>query len=216
LWWERSSLGKKGLAVWISSSLTFIALVHLIDAISAAVFTNPIRLLLLYPFPKEKIGAITPTTYLWISAVASLILWGITCAIAFENPVETFLNRVLSDAKSQSTVENQLLDIKSEVLDSISETIESCHKTIAEVKDMIFNVRTEAREIHPLKECMEKTRVELAILKREMRRIDEKITFPNLCAACGKPLMPEFNVCPYCGEDVKLQHPPIIKLKDYK
>lgn len=209
-------MGKKGLAVWVSSSLTFIALVHLIDAISAAVFANPIRLLLLYPFPKEKLEAITPTTYLWISAAASLILWGITCAIAFENPVETFLNRVLSDAKSQSTVENQLLESKSEVLDSIFETVESCHDTIAEVKDMILNVRVEAMEIRPLRESMEKTRMELATLKREMRTIDEKITFPNLCAACGKPLMPEFNVCPYCGEGVKLQHPPIIKLKDYK
>ena len=209
-------MAKKGLAVWVSSSLTFIALAHLIDAISATVFANPVRLLLLYPFPVEKLEAITPTTYFWISAVTSLILWGITCAITFENPVETFLNKVLSDAKTQSTVENQLLESKSEVLDAIFETIESCHNTIAEVKDSIFNIRTESKEIHPLKESMERTLTELATLKREMRRIDEKMTFPGLCAACGKPLMPEFNVCPYCGESVKLQHAPIIKLRDYK
>jgi len=209
-------LTKKGLAVWVFSSLTFIALAHLIDAISATVFANPIRLLLLYPFPVEKLEAIAPTTYFWISAVTSLILWGITCAITFENPVETFLNKVLSDAKTQSTVENQLLESKSEVLDAIFETIESCHNTIAEVKDSILNIRTESKEIHPLKESMERTLTELATLKREMRRIDEKMTFPSLCAACGKPLMPEFNVCPYCGEGVKLQHAPIIKLRDYK
>ena len=82
--------------------------------------------------------------------------------------------------------------------------------------DLFYNIRTESKEIHPLKESMERTLTELATLKRGMRRIDEKMTFPGLCAACGKPLMPEFNVCPYCGESAKLQHPPIIKLRDYK
>lgn len=209
-------MGKKGLAVWVSSSLTFIAVAHLVDAISATFFGNPIRLLSLYPIPSDKLEAITPSTYFWITATVSLILWGITCAIAFENPVETFLNKVLSDAKSQSAVENQLLENKSEVLDAIHETMESCSTMIAEVKDTILNVRSEAMEIRPLKESVEKARTELATLKKEMMRIDEKMTFPIICTACGKPLMPEFNVCPYCGENVRLQHPPLIKLKDYK
>jgi rRNA maturation endonuclease Nob1 len=209
-------LGKKGLAVWVSSSVTFIAVAHLVDAISATFFGNPIRLLFLYPIPSDKLETITPLTYFWITATISLILWGITCAIAFENPVETFLNKVLSDAKSQSAVENQLLENKSEVLDAIYETMESCSTMIAEVKDTILNVRSEAMEIRPMKESLEKARTELSTLKKEMMRIDEKMTFPIICTACGKPLMPEFNVCPYCGENVKLQHPPLIKLKDYK
>lgn len=213
---ERFSLAKKGLSVWISSSMTFIALVHLTDAISAMIFAHPAQLLQLYPFPPEKLETITPAAYFWISAVVSLILWGITCAIAFGNPVETFLNKLLSDAKSQSKGENQLLESKSEVLDAIFETIESCHQTLAEVKDTVINVRAESKEIHPLRESIENARVELAILKKEIRRIDGKMKFPNLCSSCGKPLMPEFNMCPYCGENLKLQHTPVIRLKDYK
>jgi len=98
-------MSKKGLSIWLFSSLTFIALIHLIEAISVIAFDNEIRLLQLYPFINEKLEAITPTTYLWLSAASTLILWGITCAVAFENPVETFLNKILSDAKKQSAVE---------------------------------------------------------------------------------------------------------------
>jgi rRNA maturation endonuclease Nob1 len=208
-------LAKRGVSVWLFSSLTFIAILHLVDAISAVVFNNPIRLLQLYPFAGEKLQAIAPITYLWISVAASLILWGITCVIAFENPVETFLNKVLSDAKSQSAVENQLLERKSEVLDAMFESIESSGETLAHVQDMVCNVRTEVKDIQPLKEGLEKMKTELVSLKKEVKKIDEKVTFPNICPACNKPLMPEFNMCPYCGEKVKLQ-PPLLNLKDYK
>lgn len=62
---------KKGLSVWVFSSLTFMAVLHLVDAISALVFGNPIRLLQLYPFAGEKLQSIAPITYLWITAAAS-------------------------------------------------------------------------------------------------------------------------------------------------
>jgi hypothetical protein len=103
-------MSKKGLVTWLFSFSTSITLIHLIEAISVLAFDSEIRLLQLYPFINEKLEAITPTTYLWLSAVSAFILWGITCAIAFENPVEAFLNKILSDAKKQNVVETQLLD----------------------------------------------------------------------------------------------------------
>lgn len=205
---------KKGLSVWVFSSLTFMAVLHLVDAISALVFGNPIRLLQLYPFAGEKLQSIAPITYLWITAAASLILWGITCVMAFENPVEAFLNKILCDAKTQGAVENQMLERKSEVLDAMFETIESNGETLAYVKDMVCNVRTDVKDIQSLKESLEKMKAELAGLKREVRKIDEKVTFPSVCPACGKPLMPEFNICPYCGEKARPQ--PLLDLKNYK
>jgi rRNA maturation endonuclease Nob1 len=209
-------LTKKGLSVWLFSSLTFIALLHLADAISALVFNNQIKLLQLYPFINEKLQAITPVTYFWASAATTFISWGITCAIAFSNPMEAFLNNILSDAKKQGSVESQLLEENGEILDSMNETIESNNEILAQVRDIIYNVRTEVKEIHPLKETVEKMKIELGSLRKETKKLEDKVNIQTLCPACGKPLLPEFKICPYCGEDMKLHQTSVITLKDYK
>jgi len=209
-------LAKKGISIWLFSSLTFIALLHLAEAISVLFFNNEIRLLQLYPLINEKVQSITPITYFWVSAASTFILWGITCAIAFENPVEAFLNKILSDAKKQSAVETQLLEDKSEVLDAMYETVEADNKILSQVKDLMCNVRADVKEIQPLKDGMDKMKTELNNLRKEIKKIEEKIHFPNLCPACGKPLMPEFKICPYCGENIKLLPENIVSLKEYK
>jgi DNA repair exonuclease SbcCD ATPase subunit len=170
----------------------------------------------LYPFINEKLQAITPTTYFWVSAITTFILWGITCAIAFENPVETFLNKILSDAKKQSTVETQVLDEKSELLDAMNEMIGMNNTLLAQVKDMMYNVRTEVKEIQPLTESVEKLKTELSRLKREIKNFEQNIKYPNKCPTCGKSILPEFKVCPYCGENIKLLPEAVITLKNYK
>lgn len=209
-------MAKKGISIWLFSSLTFITLLHLADAISALVFNNEIKLLKLYPFVNEKLQAITPMAYFWISAAATFILWGITCAIAFTNPVETFLNNILSDAKTQGAVETQLLEEKSEVLDAMYETIEADNQMLAQVKDLMCNVRADVKEIQPLKEVMEKTKSELNNLKKEIKKVEEKIQFPNICPTCGKPLLPEFKMCPYCGDRTRPHTDKIIPLEKYR
>jgi RNA polymerase-binding transcription factor DksA len=209
-------LSKKGITVWLFSSLTFIALIHLIEAISSLIFNNQIRFLQLYPFIGEKLQTITPLTYFIASATATLVLWGITCAAAFTNPVETFLNRILSDAKKQSSVETQMLEEKSEILDVMNETIESSKEVLAQVRDMIYNVRTEVKEIQPLKEGIEKMKSEIGSLRKEVKRLEEKVYFPKVCLNCGKPILPEFKICPYCGENVKFLPENMISVKEYK
>lgn len=209
-------MAKKGISVWLFSFLTFIALIHLTEAISALVFNNEIRLLQFYPLINEKLQAITPITYFWISASATFILWGITCAIAFENPVETFLNKILSDAKKQSAVEAQMLEEKSELLDAMNETVEMNNTLLAQVKDMIYNVRTEVKEIQPLKENVEKLKTELSRLNRETRKFEQSIKYPNKCPTCEKPLLPEFKVCPYCGENISLIAEKIVAVEKYR
>jgi rRNA maturation endonuclease Nob1 len=210
-------LTKKGISVWLFSSLTFIALIHLIEAISVLIFNNQIKLLQLYPFINEKLlQLITPMAYFWISAAATIILWGITCAIAFENPVETFLNKILSDAKTQGTVEAQLLEEKSEILDAMYETIESDNKILTQVKDLMCNVRGDVKEIQPLTENMEKIKTELNDLKKEIKSFEVKLKYPNVCLACGKPILPEFKICPYCGENIKLFPEKIVAVSEYR
>jgi len=209
-------VAKKGILVWLFSTLTFISLIHLTEAIYALAFNGQTRLLQLYPIINERLQAITPTIYFVATAIATFIFWGITCAVAFENPVEAFLNKILSDAKTQTAVEAQLLEEKSEILDIMNETIESNSQNLAQVKDIIYNVRTEVKELQPLKENMEKIRTELSSLKKEIKKIEEKVQFPSICPACGKPLLPEFKICPYCGEPIKVPSTPVITLKDYK
>lgn len=209
-------MGKKPVSVWIFSSLTFVALIHLIEASAVLIFNNPVRLLQLYPLIGEKLATLSPATYLWISAASTLVLWGITCAVTFENPVEVFLNKILSDAKKQTTVEAQLLEDKSEVLDAMYDTIASDNEILAQVKDLMVNVRADVKEIEPLREGMDKIKTELSNLKREIKKIEERAQNPNLCRTCGKPLLPEFRMCPYCGELVKAQQAPILSLKDYR
>jgi rRNA maturation endonuclease Nob1 len=207
-------LAKKGLSVWISSSLTFIALAHLVDAVSALVFNNEIKLLQLYPIINQRLQTITPALYFWVSAVSVLILWGITCAVAFDNPVETFLNKVFSDAKDQSQAEAQVLEGKSEVLDAIYETVETGQGLLGEVKDLMCNVRADVREIRPVKESIEKMKAEMVSLRREVKKVQEKAQFPDRCQTCGKPLLPEFKLCPYCGANIKLLPPEIIAMTE--
>jgi DNA repair exonuclease SbcCD ATPase subunit len=209
-------LAKKRISVWFFSTLTFVALIHLIEAICVLIFNSQIKLLQLYPLINEKLQAITPTAYFWVSAIATFILGGIACAIAFENPVETFLNKILSDAKKQSAVESQMLAEKSELLDVMNETVIMNNTLLAQVKDIIFNVRTEVKEIQPLKENVEELKTEISRLIRETRKLEDSLPYLNKCPTCGKPLRLEFKVCPYCGENIKLIPEKMISLKDYR
>lgn len=207
---------KKGIAVWLFTTLTFISLIHLIEALSALLFNNPVRLLTLYPFINQQLQQLSTTTYLAITAASTTILWGITCVIAFDNPVETFLNQILSDAKKQTATETQIIENKSELFDLMYETVDSNTETLAQIKDIIRNVRAEVKDIEPMKAAMEKTRVELSSLKKQIKTIEEKILFANiLCPTCEKPLQPDFNVCPYCGENLKISQS-IMPVKGYK
>jgi rRNA maturation endonuclease Nob1 len=197
-------LVKKGLCVWLFSSLTFISLVHLTEAMSVLFFNNQAHLIQLYPLIGGLLQAISPATYFLASAASTLVFWGITCGVAFDSPVEQFLNKILSDAKKQSNVEAQMVADKSEVLDAMYETIEASNETLSHVVDIVCNVRTEVKGIQPLTLAVENIKVELGNLKKEVKRIEEKGKLPLLCAACGKPLSPEFKLCPFCGESTKL------------
>jgi rRNA maturation endonuclease Nob1 len=208
-------LAKKGICVWLSSSLTFIVMVHLADAISVLFFNSQPHLLQLYPLIGDKLQAISPALYLTVSAVSTLIFWGITCGVAFDSPVEQFLNKVLSDAKKQSTLESQTVAEKGEVLDAMYETIEASNETLSRVVDIVHNVRTEVKGIQPLTLTVENIRTELSNLKREVKRIEEKGKLPFLCANCGKPVSLEFKLCPFCGENIKLSNE-IAAVKAYR
>ena len=206
---------KKGIAIWIFSSLTVISLIHVIDAASALFFNNPTQILRLYPFISQQLQQIPLDVYFCTAAAVTITLWAATCLIAFDNPVETFLNKILSDVKSQSTTEAQIIESKSEIFDLMYETIESNSETLAQVKDLMRNVRAEVKDIRPIKEVMEVTKTELRSLKKQMQTLEEKLLFNIVCSACGKMLRADFKLCPYCGENTNLQEK-MLAITDYK
>jgi rRNA maturation endonuclease Nob1 len=209
-------LAKKGVAVWVFSSLTFLSVAHLVEAIYVLITGVHTRLLGVYPFIGQELSAMSSMMYFWLSVFASLIFWGITCAIAFANPMEEFLNKVLSDAKRQSVAESQMVEDKSEVLDAMYETIESSNAAIASVKDLVSNVRTEVKGIQPLATTIDLIRLELSELTKEVDGLEGKMKFSYVCLACGKPLLPEFKICPYCGEDARLLRSPTLAVPEQK
>ena len=195
---------RKGIAIWLFSSLTVISLIHLIDAAAALLFNNPTHILQLYPLINQQLQQIPVDIYLYAAAASTITLWAITCLVTFDNPVETFLNKILSDVKNQSTTEAQIIESRSEVLDLMYETIEADSETLAQVKD-----------IQPMKETMEKTKTELTTLKKQLKTLEEKLLFNIVCPACGKMLRADFRLCPYCGETITLQEK-MVMVKDYK
>lgn len=204
---------RKGIGVWIFSSLALVASIHVVESISVIIFNNQIRLLRLYPLIGEQLQSLTPTFYFLGSLTTVFILWGITCYIAFDNPVEVFLNHILSNAKKQSATEAQILDEKSELLDMINETVIMNNTLLAQVKDVMFSVRTEVKEIQPLKENVEKLKTEINRLNRET---EQYIKYTNKCPTCRKPLLREFKVCPYCGENISLLPEKMISVREYR
>jgi rRNA maturation endonuclease Nob1 len=209
-------LAKKGLAVWVFSSLTFLSVAHLTEAIYVLITGAPMRLLGIYPFIGQELSNMSIMMYFWLSVFASIISWGITCAIAFSNPMEEFLNKVLSDAKRQSGAESQMVEEKSEMLDAMYETIESSNATIASVKDLVSNVRSEVKGIQPLATTIDLIRLELSELAKEVDGLEGKMKFSYVCLACGKPLLPEFKICPYCGEDARLLGSPTLTVSEHR
>ena len=206
---------KKGVAIWLFSTLTVVTLVHLIDAVSALLFNNPTQILQLYPFINQQLQQIPVDIYLYLTASSTVILWAATCLIAFDNPVETFLNKILSDVKNQTTTESQILESKSELFDLMYETVEADSETLAQVKDLIRNIRAEVKDIQPLKETMANTKTEVSNIKKQIKTFEEKLLFNIVCPACGKMLRPDFKLCPYCGDSITLREK-MIAVTDYK
>lgn len=96
------------------------------------------------------------------------------------------------------------------------ETIESGNRTLAQTKDLVCNVRTDVREIQSVKESIEKIRTDIISFKKELGKIEERVKSQNSCPSCGKPLLPDFRLYPYCGENIKLLPKEIIAMEDYR
>jgi len=200
---------RKGVAVWVFSTLSFVAAIHALEAALWLFFDRAPVLLKNYPIINEL--NINPLLYFSSSAFITFIFWGITCIIALENPIERFLNHILSDAKKQTELESEFIEENKTILDMIGETLTENNRLLAQIRDLTYNVRAEISVVKPLTEGIEKINSEIEKLKREVKKIKVEIKKPNVCPTCGKEVLPDFNICPYCGENLKLIPQKIIK-----
>jgi hypothetical protein len=208
-------MGKRGVTVWIFSSLSFLAAIHALEA-SLAFFFNT-KVILLKSYPIINTLTISPITYLLASIALTIAIWGITCKVAVETPVERFLDTMLSDAKRQSEIECEMVDDNRSVLDMMCETITENNKVLAQTRDITYNVRSELINLRTLPAETEKLSIKIEELKKELKKLKQNFKKPNLCPSCGNIVLPRFKVCPYCGENLHLTPEKVVKmLKTYK
>jgi len=175
--------------VWIFGFLTFLAVLHTFDAVLGLTVGNKNLLLKLYPF-KDLFANVDIVTYFFASLVSTFMLLGVTCAVAFHNPLEALINKTLAEIELEENPNDHTLESKTSVLEMISDTLTSNSVALQSVKDDANTVR-----------------YEISILKTKLDNLEKditKLTKLMKCPSCGKEISPDFKLCPFCGE---LLHP---------
>ena len=190
---------KKAIAIWIFGFLTFLSVLFTIDAFLSLTFGGKSSLLELYPFNaiKRIFGNIDTATYFWISLTLAFAFFGFTCLIASQDPLSAILNKILSEAAKieESQADESNLELGVGVLEMINHTLTSNSMTLHMVKEGLNNVKDSINSVK-----MDLTRLTPRLEKLERMEID--VIKSRRCPSCGKDLLPEFKLCPYCGEKI--------------
>lgn len=194
----------KGVAVWVFGSLTFLAVLHVLEAFFALTMNGSIILLRMYPF-SSMLGTIDVVAYLWVSLVVASVLWGATCIIALRSPLDTWLNMIIKDAQLKKEEEASFVSAKENVLDMMNESLITNAVELNNVKDLLFNVRSEVIDLRGLQDAVVGVRSDLVSLKVSLRKLESDLARNIVCPACGRGVQPDFRICPYCGEDLLRQ-----------
>jgi len=198
--------------VWIFGFLTFLSVLFTIDAFLSLTLGGKTSLLELYPFNsiKKIFGNIDTATYFWISLISAFAFFGFTCLIAFQDPLSAILNKLLSEAArvEESQVDQSNLEPGVGVLEMINHTLTSNSIILHTVKEGLNNVKDGLNSVK-----MDLTRLTTGLEKLE--RMETDVIRARRCPSCGKDLLPEFKLCPYCGEKMvtKYMYPQIFTNK---
>jgi len=194
----------KGVAVWVFGSLTFLAVLHVLEAFFALTLNGSIVLLRLYPF-SGLFGAVNTVLYFWVSLAVASVLWGVTCIIALRSPIDTWLNKILKDSQLRNEEEVNIVSAKENVLDMMNESLICNSVELGNVKDLLANVRAEVVGLRGLQTVVNGVKSDLVSLKASLRKLESDLARSIVCPACGQSVQPDFRVCPYCGEDLLRQ-----------
>lgn len=193
---------RKGVAVWVLGSLTFVAGLHSLDGFLwlSGSEAKPF-LLSFYPF-SSLLDSIDPVVYLICAVLTTFLLWGGTTVVAMRSPIETFLGKVLEDGKKENQAEVEFLEAKTSILEMMSETLANNSKSLASLRDVTFGVRSEVLRLQSMHKNVEGLSVDVEEIKKIMKELEKEIKNYKICPACGRDVLAEFRLCPYCGENL--------------
>lgn len=184
---------KKGIGVWIFGFLTFLGVLHTLDAVLSFTLggTNPLlKLSPFYGLIYNMFGEIGVASYFWASIIFTFVLFGMSCVIAFHDPIAAFINRVISDAKSEENPVDLHLESGINVFEMINDSVTSNSILLNRVKESTENVRDGVNAV----------KIELKTLGAKLGKMETDLATPRKCPSCGKDVLPDFKLCPYCGE----------------
>lgn len=190
---------KKNIAVWIFGCLTFFAGLHTFDAVLSisSVSDSTGALLELYPFYdriSETIGKLDAVAYFWLSMISSVVFMGITCSIAFYDPILAYVKKMVSETKPDDTQADSKFDSELTALAMINESLTAQGILMNNVK----------RELSTLKDGVNALKIDMTRLSGKMGSLETDLAKLRKCPACGKGILPEFKFCPHCGEELSL------------
>ena len=199
---------KRGTAVCILGTMSFIATIHVFEAFVAVFFNTEIVLLKLYPFISSL--NVESLNYLIGSLVISSVLLAMTFRLAFSSPLENYLNMILSDANRTSEAECELVTDNRSILDMMCESITHISTVLGQTKDITYNVRSELVNLRPIPQTTEKLSADIKEVKKEIVKLKKNFKKQNTCPSCGGNVLTTFKICPYCGEALQLSPEKII------
>ena len=199
---------KRGTTVCILGTLTFIACIHVLEAFTALFFNKEIILLNLYPLVSSL--NIQSLNYLIISITVTSILMAMTFRLAFSNPLDCFIDKILSDANSVNEAECEMVTDNRSILDMMCESITHISQVLAQTKDITYNVRSELTNLRSIPETTQSLSEEIKEVKKELVKLKKSFKKPNTCPSCGNTVLARFKICPYCGETLQLSPEKII------
>ncbi len=158
------------------------AVLHTFDATLSFTVGNVNSILKLYPIG-NVLEELDVATYLWTSIILTFILFGITSVIAFHDPVEILINKILSNVE----VEENPTD----------HTIES---SLCTLEMMNSTLTSNSIVLHTVKDHMGALKADLGQLITRLENLEKDFKRLKTCPSCGKGISPDFRLCPYCGE----------------
>lgn len=198
----------RGKYTWVFGSLSFIAIIHVIEAFITLFFNKEIVLLRMYPFVGST--SINTLSYLLVSLIGTSVLIAVTFKLALSSPLENYLNMIMSEANRVNEEECEMVANNHSMLDMMYESIDYISTMLGQTKNLTCNVRSELVNLRSIPQKTDKLSAELKQVKKVLFQLKQSVKKSKTCPSCNKDVLDSFKICPYCGEALKLSPEKII------